>query len=324
MTWLLFSLICIFGWGFADYFYKKSNESGEWGTHFQTTVFVGLLMGITSLCLLPFSETFSESGFSFSLFLKKMVAYSPASLSYILSMIIGYAGLRYLELSVVSPIQNASGAFALLLMSVYFFITGHAEKIAESFGIPEIIGTVFCVGGVILLAVFEKKESDANLTEGKRERRFRYGVLALLFPLLYCLFDTVGTAADGIILDSESGQMLGEIDVLILYGLTFFLAAVVCYIILFLKNKRPYRLFRRSEAPKALAALFEQFGQIFYVYAMAENPLLSAPLVASYCIVSVILSRIFLHEKLSLPKKISVILVIAGIVLFGISEGMNG
>ena len=87
------------------------------------------------------------------------------------------------------------------------------------------------------------------------------------------------------------------------------------------RNKRPYNPLKNGT--QAVAACFEEFGQIFYVYAMARNPVLSAPMVASYCIVSVILSRIFLKEKLKASQYACVISVIIGIVLLGISEGLS-
>ena len=178
------------------------------------------------------------------------------------------------------------------------------------------------MAGVILLAIAEKRLSDAEKPLPKEERKYRLGALALLFPLLYCVFDTIGTAADGIILSDESLLGLDAIDVLILYGLTFFGAAVICFFFLWIKTKTIYNPFRKSEGNKIIASCCEEFGQVFYVYAMAENPMLVAPMVTAYCIVSVILSRIFLKEKLVRSQLISVIVVIAGIVLLGIAEGI--
>ena len=146
----------------------------------------------------------------------------------------------------------------------------------------------------------------------------------MLFPIIYCLFDTIGTAADGIILDEETGLGLGEIDVLILYGLTFLLAGIVCYIFMLIKTKKAYNPFALKELrTKGSAACFEEFGQIFYVFAMASKPMLAAPMIASYCIVSVILSRIFLKEKLKASQYACVIAVIVGIVILGINEGLG-
>lgn len=336
MSWFIFALVCFLGWGLADLFYKLGADENDSSSHLKTAVWVGLVMGVVSLILIPFAET----DFSFASLVSNAIKYSPASLSYIISMVIGYAGLRYLELSIISPVQNASGAFSAIAMVIFFMVTGHIENIFDEFTTLDIIGIIFTVAGVVILAIVERKISEKELSEGHdlvgghhvdgasldgdqvNPRKYKYGALALIFPLLYCLFDTIGTAADGIILDENAGLGLGEIDVIILYGLTFMAAGIIAWLYMYLKNKVVYNPFKASEKPKAIASVFEQFGQIFYVYAMAKNPVLAAPMIASYCICSVVLSRIFLKEKLTRNQTISVVLVIIGIVILGISEGL--
>ena len=333
MIWFIFALVCVMGWGFADLFYKKGAEgggsnqtaSGSSGgsgggsgddrySHLKQAVWVGLVMGVCAFILLPFSET----KFDIAALIKNAFLYSPASLCYIISMVIGYAGLRYLELSIVSPVQNASGAFSMIAMLIFFAVRGTFSKVWESIGTLDIIGTALITAALIALAIVEKRMDDALAAN----RKYRLGVKALAFPLLYCLFDTIGTAADGIILDEEAGLGLGEIDVIILYGLTFLLAGIIVWIFLYIKTKKVYNPFAKSEGAKAAGALCEQFGQIFYVYAMAANPVLAAPMVAGYCVISVLLSRIFLKEKLTKWQYACIFTVIAGILLLGISEGL--
>ena len=50
----------------------------------------------------------------------------------------------------------------------------------------------------------------------------------------------------------------------------------------------------------------------------SNNAVVAAPLIASYSIVSVILSRIFLKEKLSKQHYTLIILVMIGIAILGI------
>ncbi len=316
MSWFIFAVICILGWGCADLFYKKSSDSDDRYSHLKIAVWVGIIMGIVAFCLLPFSE----SQFDIASFFVGVVKYSPASLFYIISMVIGYAGLRYLEVSIVSPVQNASGALSMVFMIVYFTFVGRITSIFDEMSVLDFVGTIIIVIGMIALAIVEQvlsKEERKNAN-----RKYVVGALALLFPILYCVFDTLGTAADGIILDEEVGLGLGEIDVIILYGFTFLVAGFVCWIFLRIRTKKFYNPFRKSESPKAIAAICEEFGQIFYVYALSGNPIVAAPMVASYCIVSVILARVFLKEKLKISQYICVFAVIAGIVLLGISEGL--
>ena len=321
MSWFFFALICLLGWGFADLFYKKGTDEDDRYSHLKIAVWVGLVMGVCAFALFPLSETLKED-FSLASFAKMSLKYSPASLCYIISMVIGYAGLRYLELSIVSPVQNASGALSAVFMFVYFLCVGKISGFTDEFGVLDIVGSVFIVLGVIALAVVERRLSAKESELPKEERRYRIGALALLFPILYCVFDTVGTAADGIILDEETGLGIGEIDVIILYGITFFVAGIVCYFFLRFKTGSFYNPFAKSERNKGIAACCEEFGQVFYVYAMASKPILAAPMVASYCIVSVILSRLIIKEKLKASQYACVISVIIGIVLLGISEGL--
>ena len=319
MTWFILALICVFGWGCADLFYKKGTDDTDRYSHLKIAVWVGLVMGV---CAIAFLIVFKKQ-FTFGTLIGNMVKYTPASLSYIISMVIGYAGLRYLELSIVSPVQNASGALSAVCMAIFFAITGRITHFFEEFSVLEVIGSVLIVAGVILLAVVEKRLADKEKPLPKSERKYRLGALALLFPILYCVFDTIGTAFDGVVLSDESFLGLDEIDVLILYGLTFFLVAIGCFVFLWIKNKKPYNPFQKSEVHKAIASGCEEFGQVFYVYAMAVQPVLAAPMVGSYCIVSVILSRIFIKEKLKPSQLFCVILVILGIVLLGIAEGIG-
>ena len=337
MNWFVAALICLVGWGFADLFYKRGTDETDRYSHLRIAVWVGLVMGVAAFVMLPFSET----SFSLPALVVNAAKYSPASLCYIISMVIGYAGLRYLEVSIVSPVQNASGAMSAVFMMVYFLVVGRISSFSDEFDVPTLIGTVLIVCGVIALAVFEQRYARAeelSLAEYKEageetkettpektkaDRKYRFGALALLFPLLYCLFDTLGTAADGIILDEEVGLGLGEIDVLILYGLTFFLAGIAAWVFLWIREKKPYNPFVRHElVNKGPAALCEEFGQIFYVFAMAGKPIVAAPMVASYCIVSLLLGRLILKEKLKAAQYACVAAVVVGIVLLGVSEGL--
>ena len=314
MNWFILSLITMLCWGAADLFYKKSSVDEDSYSHLKIAVWVGLVMGICALCLLPFTET----GFTAYNLGISAIKYMPASIAYIVSMVIGYAGMRYLEASIISPVQNASGAFSVIAMALYFLAIGQMGDFAEEFSSLDVIGTVIVVIGVIALAIVEKKSEPCE-----DNGLMAISIPALVFPLLYCLFDTIGTAADGIILDEDAGLGLGEIDVLVLYGLTFMLFGLGSWIYLWIRTGKPYNPFTKNELKtKAIAACFEEGGQVFYVFAMAMKPMLAAPMIASYCIVSVILLRLFVKEKLSKSKWTCIFTVIIGIVILGISEGL--
>jgi drug/metabolite transporter (DMT)-like permease len=56
------------------------------------------------------------------------------------------------------------------------------------------------------------------------------------------------------------------------------------------------------------------------VYTLTGNDAISAPILSSVCVVSLLLSRIFLKEKLSWKTYIFIFIVIIGILLLAVSE----
>lgn len=79
-----------------------------------------------------------------------------------------------------------------------------------------------------------------------------------------------------------------------------------------------YRL--HQEKDRLLAAVFETAGQYFYVFALDTNSVIAAPMIASYSIVSVLLGRLMLKEKLTLKQYLCIALVMAGIFILGFFE----
>ena len=110
MTWFILSLIAILFWSGSDLFSKLGSRPDDKYSHWKMVMAVGVVMGAHAFFLIATGTPFSISD---------IVTYLPASAMYILSMILGYAGLRYIELSISSPICNSSGAVAALLC---FFI----------------------------------------------------------------------------------------------------------------------------------------------------------------------------------------------------------
>ncbi|WP_178023635.1 EamA family transporter [uncultured Paenibacillus sp.] len=299
--WFLFALLTSLAWGGADLFYKKGSDSQDPHSHLKIVVMVGLVMGIHGTAYLLIR------GLSFDPM--DMIRYLPVSALYILSMAIGYFGLRYIELSIASPVQNSSGAVTAILLYLFF---------PHDLGWVEIAGVAIITFGVVGLAVLEKQGERLALKSGTENVNAKYqiGVMAITFPLLYCLLDGLGTFADGIYLDEL--KLIGEDAALLAYEFTFFLCAAVVYFYLVAVKKQRFYFWR--ERVKGVAAIFETVGQFFYVFAMASNAIVAAPLIASYSVFSVILSRLFLKERLSRVQYAVVVFVLAGIALLGLAD----
>ena len=136
-------------------------------------------------------------------------------------------------------------------------------------------------------------------------------VLAIVFPLLYCLIDGLGTFADALLLD----RAIAETQANIAYELTFLFMAVCAFIYVVIIKKQKITL--SKEKPKMVAALCETAGQFAYVFAIGANAIVAAPMISSYCIASLLWSRLLLKEKLSKAQYLVIAIAAVGIVILG-------
>ncbi len=296
---MLFALMTFLCWGTADLFYKIGNKKAGDYNHLKTGVCVGLIMGIHATIYMIVKRI------DFNII--EIIKYLPVSLLYIISMVIGYKGLKYLELSIASPIQNCSGVITAILLLLFF---------KETLQIPAYIAFLLILTGIILLGIIEsQEEKDNRVTLKNSLTKKKIVLLTMIFPIAYCILDGLGTFLDAIYLDKM--KLISEDNALIAYEYTFLIYSIITYI--YLKKKRA-KLTIKSEKPKVIAAIFETIGQFFYVYAMSANSVITAPVVGSYCILSLLWSRIFLKEKLSKKHYLAISLVVIGIIILGILD----
>ncbi len=300
--WFWFSIIALLCWSGSDLFSKIGcREANDKTAHLKMVMAVGAVMGLHAL------YSIFVGGVDISI--DVILTYLPVSLLYIGSMALGYVGLRYIELSISSPICNSSGA---LVAAITIAISGMGDM-----HIMQVVSIGLTAVGVIALGVVEATEDEVLRASRQQAANHKYAksALALLLPIAYCLLDAAGTFADSLVL-----ERLNEDSANVAYELTFLLAGLVCAIyVLFIKKEK---ITIRSEGTKLIGATFETVGQFFYIYALADSAhvAMAAPIISSYCAASVLWSRIFLKEKLSFKHYGALALVFVGIVIMGIFD----
>ena len=300
--WFWLALITLLCWSGSDLFSKIGcRDPKDKYSHLKMVTAVGVVMGLHA----AYEIFVGGAEINFSI----LLTYLPVSLLYIGSMTLGYIGLRYIELSISSPICNSSGA----LVAVLCLATGGIGSIHPA----QLVAVAFVCVGVIGLGVVEAHEDEGLRAARQEASNYKYAKswLALALPVMYCLLDALGTFADSRVLET-----LNEDSANVAYELTFLLAGVVCFIYVVLVKKQP--LLPRQEAPKYTGAIFETAGQFAYIYAIAdqEHVALAAPIISAYCAASVLWSRVILREKLSWKHYAMILLVVIGIVIMGIFD----
>lgn len=301
--WLVCTVLTTLLWGLAELFYKKGARRDEPYSHLKICVFVGAVMGLHAVFTLLTADISYRP--------VNLIRYLPVSLCYIVSMALSYFGMRYIEESISDPIENTSGALCSVLCAVF---------LGAEIGLPSGITIAVIVTGILGIGFLEHSgDTDRTKKLGKK-----LAAVAFAMPFCYAILDALGSFLDVYYLETETSPLLHVTEETIeevanvSYELTFAFVALVLF--LFLKSRK-VSLDIPHQRDKILAAVFETAGQFTYVYAMSGNGAIAAPVISAVCAVSLLLSRIFLKEKLTKKQYFFIALVIAGILALAVIEG---
>ena len=144
--WFWFAIIALICWSGSDLFSKIGcRDASDRYSHLKMVAAVGIVMGLHA----GYEILFNDVEINFQI----LLTYLPVSLLYIISMAIGYLGLRYIELSISSPICNSSGAIVAILTFIMFGISDDLPPIAL------VAVALICIG-VIALGFVEAHEDE--------------------------------------------------------------------------------------------------------------------------------------------------------------------
>ena len=303
--WFIFAVLTAVLWGVAELFYKKGAQPQEKFSHLKICVCVGVVMGIHAICTLLTQDINYNP--------VNLIKYLPVSMLYIVSMAFSYFGMRFIEESISDPIENTSGAICSLLCVIF---------LGDVLSLPAVIAVILMLIGVLGVGFLENRgETVRKKVLGKK-----MAIIAFCMPFVYALLDAVGTFADAFYLDDfEKTPLVGVTEETLeavantSYELTFAIVALILFV--FMKIKKVSFGSVPKQKDKFLAAIFETAGQFTYVYALSGNGAVAAPILSSGCIVALILSRIFLKEKLTPMKYLFITIVILGVLILAVVEG---
>ncbi len=301
--WFIFTLATTLLWGIAELFYKKGSHENEKYDHLRVCILVGAVMGIHAVFTLLTSDiTYNPMN---------LIVYLPVSLCYILSMACSFFGIRFIEESLSDPIENTSGAMCSLLCVIF---------LNETIEPAVWIAIAIIVIGIIGVSYAERSSGEIR----KQRLGKKLAIIAFAMPFCYAIIDALGSFLDIFFLEMETSPLVGideeniELIANVSYELTFAICGIILFAFMMFKGVK-FELPKQKD--KAIAAVCETAGQLTYVYAMSGNGAIAAPIISCVCVVSLLLSRIFLKEKLTKKQYIFITTIIVGIVMLGILEG---
>lgn len=320
----IFSCLALLSWSGSDLFSKMGTNEKDKHSHWKVVFAVGFIMGIHFIITLiggkiidstvgadAVNDTIKSLVYTDFKFID-FINYLPVAALYILAMVLGYIGLRYIELSVSSPICNASGSLAFILCLLFGLINKNDLTITVA------IGVTLITIGIVTLGFVDSQE-DISLKEERRKdsnRKYSKSVLAFLLPIAYLIIDALGTVGDEYIftLTGEDGKdIITDYAANSAFEFTFFILATFAFIYLKVKKQKVFS----GNKYLMFGGLCETIGQIFYMAVMFSDFDEGMVIISAYCVLSLVWSRIFLKEKLSVLHYLAIIYTTVGIVLLG-------
>lgn len=301
--WFICAIVTTLIWGIAELLYKKGADPTEPATHLKTSMWVGLCMGAHAAFILLTQNLNYDP--------VNLIKYLPVSAFYILSMCCAYFGVRYIEVSIASPVENTSGALCTLLTVVF---------LGETIGWPAAVTIMMMVVGLVGLGHEQNKE----IKRPTKKLSKMLAIMGFAMPCIYALMDAFGSFLDIYYLDATRSPLVGitEDNIELIANTTYELTFLIWAILLFIYMKYKHiAIIPGQQTSKILAAICETAGQFTYVYAMSDNGAIAAPIISSVCVVPLVCSRIFLNEKLSTQQYFFIGLIVLGIIILAIIEG---
>ena len=195
--WFWFALIALLCWSGSDLFSKIGcQDSSDKYSHLKMVMAVGIVMGLHA----AYEIFIGKVGITWEIILM----YLPVSMLYILSMAIGYLGLRYIELSISSPICNSSGAIVAVLTLITVGIGDDLPPLA-------LVAVALVCIGVIALGTFADSRVLEKLGEELADACNVAYELTFLVMGIACAIYVLGIKKQRLIPKQEGPKYLGAV-----------------------------------------------------------------------------------------------------------------
>lgn len=322
MAWFLLTMATIVLWGVTDILYRASLDRNDPLSHHKNFIWIGIIMALAGCIMASWSDTLFDS---IKLVVEEGLYLVPLCFIYAIAIFFGLLGKKHLPASIISPLENIGGALVGIILYYYFLLTGYIDP-SYTIEVLDFIATGIIIVAVIVLGCQEQEMFKQELISGEKDPKHRFGALVLFLPILCTLIDVFSVAEVGGIsgnsglITAGAEEFIPAIDFFVFECAGFAVASICMWLYLAIAKKHVYNPLQPEEMCRCGAAMGETFGTMTFIFASSLNYVLTAPVTSLHCLLTIVLARVFLKERLTKKQYVCVALLVTGIVLFGISD----
>ncbi|MDO4219223.1 MAG: hypothetical protein Q4C78_04460 [Synergistaceae bacterium] len=312
--WIVFAFISIIFYALGEVFQKKGSDFEGEHSELKILIWFGICSGIVSLAI-------NLLGLKSSITALQMLKIHPAillsSTFYYVSLLLCFFAFKLVPVSIASPVTCMDGVFTFIGIIVLYLIIGKSSILYESITSLKLVLVILISIGVYASTLIQTRKEDTEENKKLAKGMFllnngRFAIIGVILTLLSAVLDAFSSLTDIYFL----GEVPVSWDYIYIHGMMLFGFSVILYVLLWILEKKPYKIFAKMELPKVMGAGFDSLGTIFYMIAVAGNQIYTNVIISSFCVFTVLLSRIILKEKIEKSQAVWIGLTVSCIILF--------
>lgn len=237
----------------------------------------------------------------------------------ILCLFFALMAYKYIGISERNTFVNVDGMFYIVLLVIYYLRTGNAQFATRLFTPYTIIGLILIIGATFIYPYTKderKEQLAAHVTESGSSTKLII-MIGIVLAVISAMFDGTESFISSVIIGDE---VLDSIDFLIAAAFVQLIITVIIWVGLWVKNKKIYNPFRKTEKYRMISQTFAIVADVLYVFALSDDALLGVILWNAFPILDILGARFLMKEKLVAKQYLILAMLIVGAVLVGISN----
>lgn len=246
---------------------------------------------------------------------EKPVVILPAAFSCAV-LLFSLTAYKYVGVSVKNSFANVDGLFYIVLLMIFYLVTGKASFAIRLFTPSAIIGVVLVVTAAIVYPNLKVSRAEAEEELNTDNKGKRALILGIVFALLAAFCDGSESLTSSYLIGDDVVDSMDYIGALALVqaGIGFLI-----WIVLSIHSKKIYNPFRKNERIRCLSQMLSLAADVLYVFALSDDALIGVILWNAFPILDILAARIFFKEKLTRNQYIVLFMLLAGAVLVSLA-----
>lgn len=243
---------------------------------------------------------------------EKPILMLPAALSCAV-LLFSLASYKYVGVSVRNSFMNVDGLFYILLLVIFYAVTGKAAFATRLFTPSAFIGMGLIIAATIIYPRIKPHREEEDPQPEHQGRRML--VLGIALAILAAFWDGCESLVSSHLIGDEVVDSMEYIAVL---AFTQAAIGLLIWIGLSVRNRKIYNPFRKTEKIRCVSQLFSLSADLLYVFALTDDALIGVVLWNAFPILDILGARIFMKEKLSFLQYAVLFMLLAGALLVSI------